>query len=183
MKRRLRIKGKFRKFIKKLHFPKKLARALVLGLVALIAVILGFLYVNAFDRTFTVDEQAMEPTFTMNSTVRLNKVSYVIGSPKRFDTVAVKLSNSKNARIYIRRVAGLPGERIKISDGKIYINDKEVEYPVPDSYIADGGRASEEYIIPEGEYFLIGDNFEKSTDSRSISFGCVKKNQIYAKVR
>ena len=183
MRRRLRIKGKFKKFIKKLHFPSKLKKGIVLTMTAFLAVLLAFLYVQARDTEITVDEQAMEPSYMMNSTVKLNKLSYMIGSPGRFDVVAVRTGDSKNGRVYIRRVAGLPGERIKISDGKLYINDKETEYPVENSYIAGGGVASEEYLIPEGEYFLLGDNFEKSTDSRSASFGCVKKNNILAKVR
>lgn len=87
-----------------------------------------------------------------------------------------------NKTSYIKRVIGLPGEHVKIEDGKVYINGKELE----EAYLSDDVVTSQldgpftDIIVPEGYVFLMGDNRSKSTDSRR--FGCIPIEKIEGKV-
>lgn len=81
---------------------------------------------------------------------------------------------------YIKRIVGLPGEKIKISQCRVYINDELLEEPYLDNNTCTtGGRLwgeNEELMIPDGDYFLMGDNRAHSSDSRD--FGPVSKDKI-----
>ncbi len=83
---------------------------------------------------------------------------------------------------YIKRVIGLPGEHVKIENGKVYINDKELEEP----YLPDGLATSakveglDDFTVPENTVFAMGDNREHSTDCRE--FGCIPLEKIESKV-
>lgn len=86
-----------------------------------------------------------------------------------------------NKTSYIKRVIGLPGEHVKIDDGKVYINDKLLDEPyLQDGIITPESGAFYDLIVPEKTLFLMGDNREKSMDSRS--FGCVPYSKIESKV-
>lgn len=78
-------------------------------------------------------------------------------------------------RQYIKRVIGLPNERIQIKDGYVYINGEQLEesYTYATSVY---GIAESEYVIPDNCYFIMGDNRDDSKDSRD--FGAVKKEKI-----
>ena len=83
---------------------------------------------------------------------------------------------------YIKRVIGLPGEHVKIADGKVYINDEELYEP----YLQDGVKTTSldgvftDIIVPEDCVFAMGDNRSKSTDCRR--FGCIPREKIEGKV-
>lgn len=83
---------------------------------------------------------------------------------------------------YIKRVIGLPGEHVKIENGKVYINGKELEEPYLQKSVetkADNGALSD-FIVPEGTVFTMGDNRSQSADSRR--FGCIPIEKIESKV-
>jgi len=81
---------------------------------------------------------------------------------------------------YIKRVIGVAGDHIKITDGKVYLNGEELQ----EGYVAEGSvTISDRYTditVPEGYVFVMGDNREHSTDSRS--FGCIPVEKIESKV-
>lgn len=83
---------------------------------------------------------------------------------------------------YIKRVIALPGEHVQIKEGKVYINDKELEEP----YLQDGivtdveGIGFSDFIVPENSVFAMGDNRNHSTDCRA--FGCIPLDKIESKV-
>ena len=83
---------------------------------------------------------------------------------------------------YIKRVIGLPGDHVKIEDGKVYINDEELD----ESYLSDtvvtktDNMAYKDLVVPENSVFVMGDNREHSTDSRA--FGCIPLEKIEGKV-
>lgn len=91
------------------------------------------------------------------------------------------LETSKQS--YIKRVIGLPGDHVSIKGGKVYINGEELDEP----YLASGiitdeniGGYYTDIIVPEGYYFLMGDNRPKSTDCRN--FGCIPADKIESRV-
>ena len=83
---------------------------------------------------------------------------------------------------YIKRVIALPGEHVKIENGKVYINGQELEesYLQDEVITTDLDGAFTDLIVPEGTVFVMGDNRSKSTDSRR--FGCVPYEKIESKV-
>jgi len=87
-----------------------------------------------------------------------------------------------NKKSYIKRVIALPGENVKIENGKVYINDKELE----ENYLSDNvvteslGGAYTNIVVPEGHIFVLGDNRSLSTDSRR--FGCIPIEKVESKV-
>ena len=90
-----------------------------------------------------------------------------------------------NKTSYIKRVIGLPGEHVKIENGKVYINEKELNEPYLTSDVITGKLRNSDtpyldIIVPEGHLFLMGDNRESSTDSRC--FGCVPFEKIESRV-
>lgn len=87
-----------------------------------------------------------------------------------------------NKTSYIKRVIGLPGDHIKIEDGKVYVNDKEYEEPyLQPGVITDNGRGYiTDLVVPENSIFAMGDNRSQSTDCRC--FGCIPLEKIESKV-
>lgn len=87
-----------------------------------------------------------------------------------------------NKMSYIKRVIGLPGEHVVIQDGKVYIDDKELDEPyLVSGVVTDNGKGyCTDLIVPENSVFAMGDNRTQSTDSRS--FGCVPLEKIESKV-
>ena len=78
----------------------------------------------------------------------------------------------------IKRVIGLPGESLQIVDGKVYINDHLLEEPYIKSPWHDN---KQKVVIPDGQYFVMGDNRDNSLDSRSQQVGLVPKDLIIGK--
>jgi len=97
---------------------------------------------------------------------------------KRFDVIIMKSDNPKEP-FYVKRIIGLPGEQIKISKGKIYINGTILEEDYGKEIMKEGGMAESKYSIDEDSYFVVGDNRNNSYDSRF--FGAVHKNEIIGK--
>lgn len=87
-----------------------------------------------------------------------------------------------NKKSYIKRIIALPGENVKIENGKVYINNKELDEPYLQENVITTGENEEniDIVVPEGTLFLMGDNREKSMDCRS--FGCIPISKIESKV-
>ena len=83
---------------------------------------------------------------------------------------------------YIKRVIGLPGEHIEIKDGKIYVNEEELDEPYLQSGIVTSAKVKglDDFIVPENCVFAVGDNRNHSTDCRE--FGCIPLEKIESKV-
>jgi signal peptidase I len=141
----------------------------------LIAVILiVFIY-----QPVKVEGTSMMPTLTDQERIFINKFTYHfgLGSIERGDMVVFwyPLDPTKS---YIKRVIGLPGDRIRIDGGQVYVNGEAlVEDYVPQSYRDDVSRESQ--VVPAGEYFVLGDHRSSSSDSRS--WGFVDREKIYGK--
>lgn len=125
---------------------------------------------------------SMYPNFHNNEYLLTNKLSYRLGKPERGDVIVFKAPKNQEYD-YIKRVAGLPGEKIEIKNGKVYINDKVLEESfLPEDYRTSGGsfwREGQEASVPEGEYFVLGDNRSHSSDSRE--WGVVPLENIIGK--
>lgn len=128
-----------------------------------------------------VNGDSMESTLSDGDNLIVNKVTYRFSDPKRFDIIVFPFKYA-NQTYYIKRIIGLPGETIKIDDqGNIYINGEILKESYGTEVIREPGLAAEEITLGEDEYFVLGDNRNKSVDSRDPSVGTVKKSSIIGK--
>lgn len=150
----------------------------------LVIIILGIVIVPKFLlQRIIVDGSSMESTLHTDESVLIEKVSVRMKALKRFDIVVFYPYGPKVDKYYIKRIIGLPGERVRISDGRIYINGALLEeHYGKEELISYAGTASEEIVLGEDEYFVLGDNREVSQDSRYTSVGNVNRKNITGRV-
>jgi signal peptidase I len=127
-----------------------------------------------------INGQSMDPTFHNAEYILTNKIEYKITNPKRGDIVIFKSPRDKDID-YIKRIIGLPGDIVRISNNSFYINGKkldESQYIKPEVYLYGGTFLPEnqDFAVPEGKYFVIGDNRPHSSDSRE--FGPIGKEDF-----
>ena len=128
-----------------------------------------------------VDGFSMEGTLNDKDTLFMEKISYHFRNPERFDIVIFMPDIEDKDLLYIKRIIGLPGETIQIIAGEVYIDGKQLQSDVYGSAKIDvSGVATEPFLIPDGEYFVMGDNRVggKSYDSRYKAIGTINKDQI-----
>lgn len=126
--------------------------------------------------------ESMQETLNNGDEVLVNKFAYKFSEPERFDVVAYCQNSSEHSYLNIKRIIGLPGDKILIEKGKVYINGEELEEKVNVEPMNTGGIAGEELFLEENEYFLLGDNRNNSQDSRFSNVGTVVKDDIIGKV-
>ncbi|HUU70676.1 MAG TPA: signal peptidase I [Planctomycetota bacterium] len=118
---------------------------------------------------FYIPSSSMEPTLKRLDRILVNKLKYRIERPQRWDVLVFK-DPQDHRRNFIKRIVGLPGETLSIQDGEIYVNGVRQEKPDPlkSIFYTDIGRwgTLEPVHIPDGCYFVLGDNSERSLDSR-----------------
>lgn len=125
---------------------------------------------------------SMLPNFHDGEYLLTDKISYRLGEPQRGDVVVFKAPSNQQFD-YIKRIVGLPGEKIKIEDGKFLINDQILQEDyLPGGLLTFSGAflASEESVfLAEDQYFVLGDNRSSSSDSRD--WGLVPRANIIGK--
>ena len=155
----------------------KEVRSYIVMIAAVFAVVLfvnNFLLINA-----RIPSSSMEETIMMNDRIFGNRLSYHSEDPKRFDIVIFRYPDDPST-LFIKRIIGLPGETVEIRSGKVYI-DGSAE-PLDDSFckeepLGDFGP----FEVPEGCYFMMGDNRNNSNDSRFWHNKYVEEDAILGK--
>lgn len=130
-------------------------------------------------RPHKIKGQSMHPNFPDGEYLLTEKVTYYSKDPQRGDVVVFKPPISDDE--FIKRVIALPGETVSVSNGKVYVNGQELKEDYIKVYTSGGGflNDGQEYTVPEGNYFVMGDNRPHSSDSRS--WGPITKKSMSGK--
>ena len=158
---------------------KKKIRKEILGnvIVVLVALAVGLMLNKYVIANAQVPTGSMETTVMAGDRIFVNRLSYVFTEPKRGDIVTF-IYPDDGETLYLKRVMGLPGETIQGRNGTIYIDGEALEKDFTEevSY-EDFGP----YTVPEGSYFMMGDNRNDSWDSRYWEHTFVEKADIIGK--
>ena len=123
-----------------------------------------------------VPSASMEDTVMTGDRLIGSRLSYVTKDPERFDIIFFRYPDDES-RVFIKRIIGLPGEKVEVKNGKVYINDSAE--PLDDRFIREPMLGSYgPYEVPEDSYFVMGDNRNDSLDSRFWNNKFVHKDKI-----
>lgn len=154
----------------------------------IVAVVLAFIIRTFLYAPILVDGVSMMPTLHDQNRMIVDKISYVITDPKRFDIVVFKATETKD---YIKRVIGLPGDTVEYKDDVLYINGEPYDEPYLDQYKSELNEGElltynftmeeliGEKVVPEDKIFVLGDNRRNSNDSREI--GTIAMDDVIGK--
>ena len=178
---------KFEDKRQKLHFERRHivinAKVVVIWAVEILILCMAAVFlVLAFGERVSVAGDSMNPVLKNGDIVLINRLAYGIKSPSRGDVVAFQPNGDEDAHYQIKRIVGLPGETVQITDGSVYIDGEQVTDHVYVIGIDYAGLAEEPLELGKDEYFVMGDNASASDDSRTPEIGNVSRDDIYGKV-
>ncbi len=156
------------------------------GAPLLFAIVLAFVIKMFIIAPYIVEGASMDPTLHDGDRLLVNKfISYVQEEPARGDIIIIKDEDAE--KHYVKRVIGLPGDIIEMSQDHLYVNDKQLKEPYLDGNRADaetmGMRLTEDFgpvEVPEGQLFVMGDNRLRSMDSRN-GLGKIELEEVVGK--
>lgn len=155
--------------------------------ILVIAGIIAFVLNTFIIANSTVPTGSMENTIMAHSRVLGSRLTYKFSEPERGDIAIFIYPDDKaegKKTYYVKRIIGLPGETVDIVDGKIYIDGSDT--PLDEPYLHESmdmyGKDHLHYEVPEGHYFMLGDNRNNSNDARFWEHKYVPKEDLVAKV-
>lgn len=144
----------------------------------LVVLLATYLIIHYVGQRTEVQGSSMEPTLQDADNLIVDKISYRFHEPQRFDIIVFPFQYEEET-YYIKRIIGMPGETVRIDwDGNIYIDGEQLEESYGLEVIQDPGRAEDEILLGEDEYFVLGDNRNASSDSRDPRVGVVHRKDI-----
>jgi signal peptidase I len=146
-------------------------------MVVVVAVAAALLIRTFIFEPVRVDGESMINTLQDGEYMIVTKYDYWLGDPERFDVVICNYPN-RGLTNFVKRLVGLPGDVVAVEDGVLYLNGEAVDEPYidyPPYYTLQA------YTVPEGHYFVLGDNRASSNDSHSV--GPLERGQIKGHVR
>lgn len=146
-----------------------------------ISLVLAFI-ITQFIRPTLVRGESMYPTLEENDYLIIDRISYRLGEPEQGDIIVFStnlLQENGHNKDLVKRVIAVEGDHLKIEDSKVYVNDELLE----EEYIHENyTEGNIDIVIPENKVFAMGDNREKSLDSRYENVGLVDEKAIMGKV-
>lgn len=153
--------------------------------IAIAGIIVYIITTFAFQNMFVVGN-SMTPTLKHGETVLINKMTYHMKKPSRNDLISFKhVDPSENEINIVKRIIGVPGDKIEVINDRMYINNELVEYFVEEynkQPMPIAGNMEYPIVVPAGAYFVLGDNKNNSMDSRYQEIGMIPEKEIEGKL-
>lgn len=160
---KLDIKGEIFSWIKVLLFS-----VLIAWVIGNFVLMIAYIPSGSMENTLQIDDKVIGLRF-----------AYKFQKPERKDIIMFKYPDDEN-KDFIKRIIGKPGETVNIVDGKVFINNSKK--PLDEPYLKETPTGNfGPYVVPDGCYFVLGDNRNNSLDSRFWKHKFVKKEKILAK--
>jgi signal peptidase I len=143
-----------------------------------VAAIIFILVINYVASAYKINGHSMDTTLKDKDRIIISKLD--LNNIERYDIIVFR-KTEEPGRSFIKRVVGLSKEKIEIRNGVLYINSKKISHPIFNDQAGEiaSNINMKPYVIPDNHYFVMGDNFRVSTDSRD--FGAVPSEKIYGK--
>ena len=141
----------------------------------LLLMLLIYVVARTLVQTFRIEGISMEPNLHDGQYLIINKLVYHLHAPHRGDVVVFRYPKNPN-RDFIKRIIGLPGEKVEVRGERIFINGEELVEPYE---VHQGGYSWGPQILDEDEYFVLGDNRGSSSDSHT--WGPISRDAIIGK--
>ena len=170
-----RVSGK--KVRDKKEKPKKSMKQEIFEwvMVFVVAAALAFVVRTFIFEPVRVDGSSMLNTLTDSDFMIATKFDYLFSDPERFDIVICDYPNTDDGMYRVKRVIGLPGETIELRGGELFVDGEHIEQSFD---MTPNETNYGPLTVPEGCYFVMGDNRNNSRDSRSPMVGPLKRSQI-----
>ena len=158
---------------------EKITAKEVLSLVIYFAIVIiaMFLIIHFVGQRTEVSGTSMENTLNDGDNLIVDKISYRFRDPERFDIIIFPYQYEEDT-YYIKRIIGMPGEKVQIIDGEVYIDDELLGENYGAEVMVNPGIAAQPIVLGEDEYFVLGDNRNHSSDSRDPSVGILKREDL-----
>ncbi len=149
--------------------------------ILLIAAAIAFVLNTFIIANSRVPSGSMENTIMTGDRLIGFRLSYLFEEPERGDIIIFRWPDDESI-YFVKRIIGMPGDTVRISGGKVYLNGSDT--PLEEPYLKEEmfPEADVEYTVPEGAYFVMGDNRNNSADSRRWENTFVYRDKIVAKV-
>src|SRR5687767_13436391 len=131
----------------------------------LLAAIL-FMVINGISARVRVEGTSMVPSLQNGEFVLVNRLAYRFGKPERGDIIVFHHPTDQNQEDLIKRVIGVPGDRVRVDGGGVYVNDILLN----EAYIAAPPAYTDQQVVPEDQLYVLGDNRNSSSDSHAWGF-------------
>jgi signal peptidase I len=154
---------------------KNLQRVLRDVIETLLLSLLLFWGINTVSARIRIESISMQPTLYAGDFVIVNKVAYRFGEPGRGDVIVFRYPPDPDREPYIKRIIGLPGDIVRVGEGKVFVNN----LPLSEPYIAAPPMYQGTWTVAESSLFVLGDNRNSSSDSHS--WGLVPYENIIGK--
>ncbi|MCZ7547034.1 MAG: signal peptidase I [Anaerolineae bacterium] len=136
-----------------------------------IVILAIYTLVNLTTARYEVQGDSMEPNFHDGQRIIVSRIAYMLGDPERGDVIVFHYPRDPD-RDFIKRVIGVPGDRVEIEGGQVSVNGQRLEEP----YIRGPSRYAGAWALGPDEFFVLGDNRNNSNDSHD--FGPIGRSYI-----
>ncbi|MFC1600105.1 signal peptidase I [Patescibacteria group bacterium] len=145
--------------------------------------LIGF-FAFMFASPYAINGDSMEPTFSHEDLVMFESLTYTLEEPVRGDVV-VFYGTDEYQKIFVKRIVGMPGESVVIREGDVFIDGEELDESYANKGSDDKFNFREfdgvTYEVPDGKFFMLGDNRKNSFDSRTWNDPFVPRENLVGK--
>ena len=177
LRKKAREQAKAERLANQTERERELREAIGWIVYILIVVCATYLIVTYVGQRTKVSGDSMQATLQDGDNLIVDKISYRFRDPKRFEIIVFPYRYAEDT-YYIKRIIGLPGETVQIIDGYVYINGELLEENYGLEVMNNAGNAANPIELGEDEYFVLGDNRNRSADSRESSVGVLHRDEL-----